>query len=399
MKKKMMSDKKLSSVTERISGPASKAWDVGNEAARRMLKGADIIHLGVGDPDLDTPMAVREALAKAIEAGKTHYAPIPGEYALRETIADHASWLYNAPVHAKSVIVCNGAQGALFATFQCLAEQGDEVIVLEPFYATYPAVVTAGGATMVSVELDLEDDYKLDIEKIKAAVTEKTRAIIVNSPSNPAGAVIDRAAVKEIAQFCYDNQVWLVSDEVYWSHCFEDDHISAYAYEEYRDFIIVINSLSKSHAMTGWRMGWAIGPDYFIDAMINYSQAAQFGINQFVQNAAIAALKDKNTTGEFNAIFKSQRDAFCEGLRKSNHLSFSKPRGGMFVLLDVSASGLNGEEFAWRLLDEENVAVVPGFGFGEAFSHTIRIGYLCDEEKLKEAAMRIVRFTEKLVEA
>jgi len=393
-----MAHKSLSTVTERISGPASKAWDVGDEAARRMLKGADIIHLGVGDPDLDTPKPVREALTKAIEAGKTHYAPIPGEYALRDTIADHASWLYNAPVKAENVIVCNGAQGAIFATFQCIAEEGDEVIVLEPYYATYPAVVTAGGATMVSVELDLEEDYKLDIKKIKAAVTDKTKAIIINSPSNPAGAVIDRGAVKEIAKFCYDNQIWLVSDEVYWSHCFEDDHISPYAHIEYRDYIIVINSLSKSHAMTGWRMGWAIGPDHFIAAMTNYSQAAQFGINQFVQNAAIAALKDKSTTGEFNAIFKGQRDAFCEGLRQSNHLSFSKPRGGMFVLLDVSASGLNGEEFAWRLLGEENVAVVPGFGFGEGFSHTIRIGYLCDEDKLKEAAKRIVRFTEKLAQ-
>ncbi|MCC3859597.1 pyridoxal phosphate-dependent aminotransferase [Pseudemcibacter aquimaris] len=392
-----MSRNDLSTLTNRISGPASRAWDVGDEAARRILKGEDIIHLGVGDPDLDTPKDVRVALEQAVEAGKTHYAPIPGEYALREAIAEHATWLYGNKVNAESVIVANGAQGALFATFQCIVEKGDEVIVLEPYYATYPAVVTAGGATMVSVQLDLEEDYKLDIEKIKAAVTKNTKAIIVNSPSNPAGAVIDRDAVLDIAKYCHENNIWLISDEVYWSHCYEDDHISAYAHEEYRDRIIVINSLSKSHAMTGWRMGWAIGPDHFIDAMTNYSQAAQFGINQFVQNAAITALKDKSTTETFRALFKSRRDAFCDGLRASNHLKFSKARGGMFVLLDISATGLSGKEFAEKLLDDENVAVVPGFGFGENMAHTVRIGYLCDEENLREAAKRIVRFTEKFI--
>lgn len=387
----------LSTLTDRISGPASRAWDVGDEAAKRILKGEDIIHLGVGDPDLDTPKEVREALANAVEQGKTHYAPIPGEYALREAIAEHASWLYDAPVNPESVIVCNGAQGALFATFQCIVEKGDEVIVLEPYYATYPAVVTAGGAKMVSVQLDLHNDYKLDIEKIKAAVTENTKAIIVNSPSNPAGAVIDREAVADIAKYCFENNIWLISDEVYWSHCYEDSHISAYAHEKYRDQIIVINSLSKSHAMTGWRMGWAIGPDHFIEAMTNYSQAAQFGINQFVQNAAITALKDKSTTEKFSTLFKSRRDAFCEGLRASNHLSFSKAKGGMFVLIDISDTGLSGKEFAEKLLDDESVAVVPGFGFGENMGHTVRIGYLCDEDRLREAAKRIVRFTESCV--
>ena len=143
-------------------------------------------------------------------------------------------------------------------------------------------------------------------------------------------------------------------------------------------------------------MGWAIGPDHFIKAMTHYLQAAQFGINQFVQNAAIFALKDKTTTSKFNKLFKSRRDAFCDGLRKSNHLSFATPRGGMFVLLDISSTGLSGKHFAERLLDAESVAVVPGYGFGNSVSNTVLIGYLCDEEKLTEAAKRIVRFAEKL---
>ena len=391
-----MSSNKLSSLTERISGPASKAWDVGDDASRRMAAGDnDIIHLGVGDPDLDTPEHIRKALHDAVEGGKTHYAPLSGEMALREAIAEHAMELYGGNIPAENVVVCNGAQGAIFAAFQCIAGPDDEVIVLEPFYAPYPAVVTAGGASMVSVPLDRAQEYRLDMEKIKSAVTSKTCAILINSPSNPAGTVFDADAIEEVTKFCFENDIWLVTDEVYWSMCFEGEHISPYALKQYRDRAIVINSLSKSHAMTGWRLGWAIGPTDFIAAMTNFTQAAQFGINQFVQTAAITALKDRTTTGKFNAYFKSRRDALCEGLRKSNHLTFAKPKGGMFVLLDISSTGLSGKDFAEKLLDDEKVAVVPGFGFGQSVSNTVRIGYLSDEETLLEAAARIVRFAEK----
>ena len=392
-----MKKHELSTLTDRLSGPASKAWDVGNVASKRMIGGEDIIHLGIGDPDLDTPAHIKEALFNAVDRGKTHYAPLAGEMHLRDAIAEHARGLYGGKISNENVVVCNGAQGAIFATFQCICETGDEVIVLEPFYSPYPAVVTAGGAKMVTVALNREEDYRLDMDKIRGVVTGKTKAILINSPSNPAGTVFDEESVNEIARFCYENNIWLVADEVYWSLCFDRNHISPYGFEKYRETTIVVNSLSKSHAMTGWRLGWAIGPINFIKSMTDYNQAAQFGINQFVQNAAITALKDTSTIDQFNALFKSRRDAFCEGLRKSNHLIFSTPRGGMFVLLDISSTGLSGKEFAEYLLDEEKVAVVPGFGFGQSVENTVRIGYLCDEERLTDAASRIVRFAEKIV--
>lgn len=393
-----MSIGKLSSLIKRISGPTAAAWDVGDVAAKRILAGDnDIIHLGIGDPDLDTPKAIQNAAISAIDDGKTHYAPLSGEYELREAIAQHASSLYHGNVVAEDVAVCAGAQGALFATFLCLTEAGDEVIVLEPWYAPYPAVVAAGGATMVSVKLDKDRGYPLDVEKIKAAVTEKTKVILVNSPGNPSGAVFDQEALNELAHFCHSNSIWLVSDEVYWALCFDGEHNSPYRLEQYRESMIVINSLSKSHAMTGWRLGWAIGPAHYIDAMTTLGQALHFGINQFVQRAAITALKDKNTTEEFKNLFRARRDALCSGLRKSNHLEFAVPRGGMFVLLDISGSGLTGKEFAEQLLEEEKIAVVPGFGFGTSVESTVRVGFLCDEARLKDAAERIVRFVERKV--
>jgi arginine:pyruvate transaminase len=382
----------LSSLTTRISGPASKAWGVGDVASKRMLAGEDIIHLGVGDPDLDTPLEVREAMFDHVASGKTHYSPLAGEYDLRQAIASHATGLYHREIKAEEVVICNGAQGALFATFLCLTEKGDEVIVLEPCYAPYPAVVTAAGATMVPVILDKKEGYPLDLAKVKAAVTDKTKVILVNSPGNPSGAVFDQNVLNELAEYCKARSIWLVSDEVYWSLCFEGDHNSPYQAEDCRDNMIVVNSLSKSHAMTGWRIGWAIGPTQFIAAMTSLSQAQYFGINQFVQKAAITALEDKSTTSEFKELFRLRRDVLCQGLRDCNYVDFAVPKGGMFVLLDVSRTGLSGKDFAEQLLDEEKVAVVPGFGFGPSVRDTVRVGFLHDPSLLKEAAKRIVRF-------
>jgi arginine:pyruvate transaminase len=392
-----MSKNGLSMLTERISGPTSGAWAIGDLALQRMEAGEDIIHLGIGDPDLDTPQPVQDALFSAIHMGKTHYSPLAGESDLRAAIANHASDLYGGEVSEENVVVCNGAQGALFSTFLCLTEKGDEIIILEPTYATYPAVVTAGGGTMVPVVLDKSKGYQLDLNKIKEAVTKKTKVILINSPGNPTGTVFDQNALIELAKFCKENSIWLVSDEVYWSLCYDGPHASAYFAKQYRDTIIVINSLSKSHAMTGWRIGWAIGPKHFTESMTNLSQALHFSVNQFVQAASIVAFRQTETVEKFRQLFLNRRNAICDGLVKSNHLSFSVPKGGMFILLDISQTGLSGKEFAEQLLDEEKVAVVPGFGFGTSVENTVRIGFLCDEERLSQAAKRIVRFAESLM--
>lgn len=384
----------LSSLVDRISGPASDAWSVGDKATRRIQAGEDIIHLGIGDPDLDTPVAVRDAAIEAINSGKTHYSLLAGEPELRTAVAEHAMTLYGGTIKAENTVIFNGTQGALFATFLCLTEAGDEVIVPEPFYPTYPAVISAGGAKMVSVIFDNSEGYRLNLGKIKAAVTNKTKAIVINSPSNPTGAVFDQQSLVELAKFCHENSIWLISDEVYWSVTYDGEHTSAYIPKQYRSSIIVVNSLSKSHAMTGWRVGWAIGPDEFIVALTAISQALQFSVNQFVQTAAVVALKDTVSNIKFRDILRARRNVLCDELKKSNHLNFSTPGGGMFALVDVSATGLSGKEFAEMLLDEEDIATVPGFGFGPSAEDTVRIGFLCDEERLKTAGRRIVRFSE-----
>ena len=387
---------KLSSLVDRISGPAAEAWAVGDDAFERIRNGADIIHLGVGDPDLDTPPNIRAALIAALEAGKTHYAPLAGEPALRNEIAAHGCSLYGGRIQASQVAVLSGAQGALFSVFLSIAGVGDEVIVLEPSYATYPAVVQAGGAKMVSTVLDKDAGYQLDLPQIEAAITNKTVAILVNSPGNPSGAVFAQDDLNALAHLCQDHGIWMVSDEVYWSLCYDGDHAFGYRRIETRDSMIVVNSLSKSHAMTGWRIGWVIGPEQIIDALVNLAQPQYFGINQFVQQAAVTALQDTSAPQEIFEIFKARRDAFSAALKNTNVLSFSAPQGGMFLLIDVSQTSLKGKAFAEQLLEAENVAVVPGFGFGASMKNSVRVGFLSDVPVLEEAAKRIIRFAEGL---
>lgn len=388
---------KTSKLIEKISGPASKAWIVGDKAFDMIDRGMDVIHLGIGDPDFDTPSHIIASLEKALSSGKTHYSPLLGETALREEIAIHAKKLYGGQISKENVAVLPGAQAALFSSFLCIAEIGDEVIALEPTYATYPAVIRGSGAKLITVELNRnEEGYYLDLNDIEKAITSKTKAILINSPSNPSGAVFTQEDLNKLADLCEKMGIWLISDEVYWSLCYENDHASAFNQLYTRENVIVLNSLSKSHAMTGWRIGWIIAPEEIIEAMLFLSQAQYFGVSQFVQMAAIEALRDFENPRKFKEIFRERRDAFVAELNKSKVLKSNTPQGGMFLLIDIEKTGIDGQLFAERLLEEEHVAVVPGFGFGDSMQYSIRVGFLDEIPRLIEAAQRIVRFAESL---
>ena len=388
---------KTSKLIKKISGPASKAWIVGDKAFDMIDRGMDVIHLGIGDPDFDTPSHIIASLEKALSSGKTHYSPLLGETALREEIAIHAKKLYGGQISKENVAVLPGAQAALFSSFLCIAEIGDEVIALEPTYATYPAVIRASGAKLITVELNRnEKGYYLDLNDIEKAITSKTKAILINSPSNPSGAVFTQEDLNKLADLCEKMGIWLISDEVYWSLCYENDHASAFNQLHTRENVIVLNSLSKSHAMTGWRIGWIIAPEEIIEAMLFLSQAQYFGVSQFVQMAAIEALRDFENPRKFKEIFRERRDAFVAELSKSKVLKSNTPQGGMFLLIDIEKTGIDGQLFAERLLEEEHVAVVPGFGFGDSMQYSIRVGFLDEIPRLIEAAQRIVRFAESL---
>jgi len=379
----------------RFSGATARAFDLADQAYCRQHNGADIIHLSVGDPDFDTPEAIVESAISSLKKSRTHYAPIPGEPVLRSAIASHAGELYNQSISPEQVIVFCGAQNALFATMACLSQAGDEVIILEPAYTTYDAAVAASSAQAVRVPLSAADGFHLDISKIEAAMTDRTRAILINSPGNPSGTIFKSSDLTDLVDLCIQRGVWLVSDEVYWSYAFDEKHCSPLSRPGGAEITFVINSLSKSHAMTGWRLGWAIAPVAVAHQLVDLAQCMLFGVNQFVQDAAVTALTSELPELEkFRQAFRERRDSLCAGLRSIPGLKVHTPAGGMFLLVDVSDTGLDGSEFAEQLLDSVGVSVVPGFGFGESLTNFVRIGYLSDTAILEQAIQRISQFVE-----
>ena len=390
----------FSVLTKGYSGPRSNAWDVTDRATHMGRDGADIIHLGVGDPDFDTPAGIIDTAVTSLKSGRTHYSPIPGESELRNAVAEACSDQYGTNIEAAQVCIYPGAQCALFATLLCLAGPGDEVILLEPFYATYEGVAQAGGASVVSVPLSPEDDFSLDINRITDAVTDKTRVILMNSPGNPSGAVFDKKSIASLAQLCREKNIWLISDEVYSQLIFDVEYYSPLSIAEMRDNVVVISSVSKTYAMTGWRLGWTIAPPELVVHLTNLSQCLLFGVSQFTQDAVVYALRNEHQqVTTFCKSFQQRRDIFCDALEKIEGLTVHRPKGGMFTMVDVSALGYDGEQFANELLDDCGVAVVPGFAFGDSVRNCVRIGYLCDEKLLMEAAERIEKFaTRRLAE-
>jgi len=383
----------FSELTKGYSGPRSNAWDVTDRATHMDNDGADIIHLGVGDPDFDTPAGIINTAITSLQNGRTHYAPIPGEPELRCAVAEACTGKFGTEVQADRVCIFPGAQCALFATMLCLAGPGDEVILLEPFYATYEGVAQAGGATVVTVPLSADDEFGLDIDRIANAITDKTRVILMNSPGNPSGAVFDRGSMTTVASLCREKDIWLVSDEVYSELIFDTKHFSPLSIPQAQENVVVISSVSKSYAMTGWRLGWAIAPPELVCHLGNLSQCLLFGVSQFTQDAVTYALRhEQQQVVAFRNRFKQRRDVFCDALEKIDGLTVHRPGGGMFTMVEVSALDYDGEQFANELLDDCGVAVVPGFAFGDSVKNCVRIGYLCDEKLLMEAAERIEKF-------
>ena len=383
--------------TAAIATCGSTAWSVSDRAAALVTAGADVIQRTVGDVDCGTPPHVAAAARRSIESGRTHYAPIVGEAALRAAIADRANRRYGTGVTADQVVVFPGAQCALFSAMQCLAGPGDEVVLLEPVYATYEAVVGATGAVPVPVSLRRGTRFEVDVARIELAFSARTRAVLLNTPNNPGGFVLDAGSVGRLVELCTAHGVWLVSDEVYAELAFDRPHVSPATIPLIADRLVVVDSLSKSHAMTGWRIGWAIGPADLARHLGALAQAELFGSPPFVQDAALAALLGpQEICASLRALYRQRRDALLAGLAPCRGLQPFVPEGGMFVLVDISATGLSADTFANRLLDEAAVAVVPGHAFGASVTDCVRLGLTQPTQRLLEACARMAQWLERL---
>lgn len=386
-----------SPLVERVAGEGAAAWKLHSSAVAARKRGEDVIVLSVGDMDLDTPEPVTEAAISALRAGDTHYTKVVGEPALREAVArrfaSHGGWA----AEPDNVCVVSGAQNGLFFASMLLLQPGDEAVMLEPGYVAYEATIRASGATPVLVATRPEHGFRPDPDAIAAAVTPRTRALMLANPNNPTGVVMTGSELEAIAGIVRMHDLWVVSDEVYGALTFDAPHRCIAALPEMSGRTVTVSSLSKSHAMTGWRAGWIIGPRTLIGHAANFALCMLYGLPGFVQKAAIAALEEADAASERTSrILRNRRDLVVDRLSRIPGLQVTSPEAGMFVVLDVRGTGLGGADFAWRLFHEHGVSVLDASAFGPSAAGHVRLSFTDDETRLDEACRRIGVFCASL---
>jgi arginine:pyruvate transaminase len=388
---------KFSQLTARIDGEGAQAWAVHFEATRRRRRGQKIIVLSVGEPNFDTPPAIVAAAKASMDRGRTHYTDIIGDPPLRAAIARRHSERSGQKVSPENVVVVAGAQCALFSAALCLLDPGDEIIVPSPMYVTYEAVVGVTGATLRRVPLCAENRFRLKAADVEAAVSAKTKVVLINSPHNPTGAVIPRAEMEVLAEICRKHDLWLISDEVYGSLVFDAEHVSPCSLPGMAERTVTVDSLSKSHAMTGWRLGWAIGPEALMVHLRHLALCMLYGSPGFVQDAGVVAIEENHAElPQMVAALRNRRDKLHQQLAQVPNLSVDRPEAGMFLMVDVSRTGRNANDFAFGLLDAERVSVLPGAAFGPQVANYVRINLGAPEAELDEAGRRIAAYAKTL---
>ena len=366
-------------------------WALHWEALHAAQRGEDVLVLSVGDPDLDTPPAVVDAAITAMRAGDTHYTESSGRPALRAAVAAmHASRTGQA-VTAANTVVLAGTQNGLFVSSLCLAGRGDEVIAIDPMYTTYPAAIRASGATLVRVPAPADAGFHPDLAALEAAITPRARAVFLATPNNPSGVVLSEADVDGITDIARRHGLWIVSDEVY-AGIAEGGRVPSLA-ARLPEQVLTIGSLSKTHAMTGWRVGWVIGPTDFIRAADSLTQCMLFGLPGFIQEAAIRALAIREQMeAQVRHYCRVRRELLFGALKDIPGIKPCWPDAGMFMLIDVRPTGLEPAEFVRRLFAAERVSLLDGAAFGRQTQGFVRACFATEEATLADAAHRIRRF-------
>ena len=380
---------KFSSLTQRISGTGADAWLTHYEAVAARAQGEDVIVLSVGDPDIDTPAPVLERAIEQLRRGDTHYVAAAGRLEVRQAIARAHAARTGQAVGAENVVYLAGAQNALFVASLCLLGPGDEVVTFEPMYPTYPATLEVGGARMVCAPANA--GLRPDMGALTALVTSRTRAILWASPNNPSGFVLNETELALIGELARRHDLWLIADEVY-AGLAPGGTVPGLA-ARLPERVVTLGSLSKSHAMTGWRAGWLVGPrELALNAEL-LAMCMLFGLPGFVQEAVITALDIAPAAEQRTRDYcRTRQQRFAARLRGIRELRPIEPEAGMFMLIDVSATGLSGREFVRALYAAHKVSVMDGAAFGAATAHCVRVCFATDEAAIDAACERMRRF-------
>ena len=354
----------------------------------------DVISLGIGEPDFTTPRPILEAGVRSLQAGETHYTSNWGKLELRQAIAENLRRLYGVTYDpATEIIATVGVSEALYLTMTALLDPGDEVIIPTPCFVSYQAEVYLAGGVPVEIPSRMENNFQVDPDDVRAALTPRTKIIFIGYPSNPTGAVAERETLLEIARIAEERDLLVVSDEIYDRLVYGFRHVCFPALgESLKRRTVLLGGLSKSHAMTGWRIGYAAGPEDIIKGMVRIHQYTIMSAPTTAQDAAVEALTNGNGyVEEMVAEYDRRRRLIVGGLNRLGLTTF-EPRGAFYAFPNISASGMDDETFAEKLLREEHVAVVPGNAFGPGGEGFVRACYATSYEKIEEALHRMERF-------
>ena len=381
---------KLSKSAYEIDGqPMFKVLD---KVQRLEREGRDILHFELGEPDFDTPKNIVDACIGALNEGDTHYTNSMGLFELREAIAETTFKSRGFKPDINQILITPGANAIIYFAIRCLVNAGEEVIVPDPGFPTYFSAIKFCGAKAVRVALKEENQHQLMAEDVRQSITDKTKLVIINSPSNPTGAMTEQKEMQEIYEICHDKGIFILSDEIYSRLVFEDsgEFFSPSMLDFCKENVIVLNGFSKAFAMTGWRIGVAIGPEHLIEKMGLLVQTINSCVSPFVQRAAIEAINgDQSDVQVMKDEYSKRRTVLVDGLNSIEGIRCGMPKGSIYAFANISETGMTGEEFSDFALEEAGVALLPGNSFGQYADDFVRICYVNSINNINLAIKKI----------
>lgn len=364
-------------------------------------QGKSVVSLCAGEPDFNTPEGIKKATIEALNNNQTHYSSNRGYLGLRQKVAqllkEQTTVDYDSD---QEIIMTCGCSEAINNACLAFIEPGDEVIIFTPAFVSYQNTVLLCEGIPVEIPLKASDEFQIDIEELKSKITNKTKMMIINNPSNPTGAVYQKETLEKACQLARENNILILADEIYNQLDYEKQYVSIASFENMKDYTIIVNGFSKAYAMTGWRMGYIAASKKHIDHILKVHQYTTTSQMTFAQIGMAKAIDQEDVKKEVQHMiqtFHERRTFIMEQLDQCENLSYIKPHGAFYIMVDVSKTGFNGQEFADKLLDY-GVAVVPASGFGKGLNNFIRISFASSKENIEEAFIRIKKLLSELKE-
>ena len=386
---------RYAAITERLAEHGGEKWKLYSRARQMAEDGHDIIEMTIGEPDVPTPPELISVASEAMVQGRTKYSNGKGEPELLLALSKRYTKIIGRPISTGQILCFPGTQSALYATLMALTEVGDEVLVGDPMYATYAGLIAASGANMIPVPLLSENGFQITAEHIEKKLTPKSRMILLNTPHNPTGAVLSHQRMQEIIDLAEKHDLWILSDEVYDEMLFDGvQFISPLNFPKAEERVVVVSSISKSHAAPGFRSGWSVGSVEFTKRLLPLAETMLFGNQPFIADMTAKALaKPSKVAAEMRKKYADRAHRIYTCLNGIAGLHINQPRAGMFVLIDVSSTGMSGESFAFDLLEKAGVAVMPGSSFGSELDKWVRVALTVEDDAFDTACQRIAKYS------